>query len=281
MADGEILTLAYVASHPSGAARVLEQRTPSEVAALFSRLPARAAAPALAAMLPTSGARVIMASSDHVAMGLLTAAGAQGAVAVLRHLPEPRRSRLVEGLPTATAVTARLLLGYPEDSVGAWADPQVVALSPTLSAHAAIDRVRAEAEGEAQGVYVVGEDQRLLGVVDLASLLRAPDWRSIDLLMIPPGATLSAVMPLHAAAGHPAWALATELPVVARGNRLIGVLRLSVLQQRLGKEGARAEEEDITLAGFAAEGYWSAVSGVLRAFVALLPRARPVVRSER
>src|SRR5690606_15025879 len=105
------------------------------------------------------------------------------------------------------------------------------------------DRVRAEDEGEAQGVYEVGEDQRLLGVVDLASLLRAPDWRSIDLLMIPPSATLLAVMPLHAAAGHPAWAQATELPVVARGNRLIGVLRLSVLQQRLGKEGARAEEE--------------------------------------
>jgi len=233
------------------------------------------------AMLPNSAARVIMASSDRVAMGLLTAAGAQGAVAMLRHLPEPRRSRLVEGLPTATAIAARLLLGYPEDTVGAWADPQVVALSPTLSAQVAIDRVRAESEGEAQAVYVVGEDQRFLGVVDLASLLRAPDWRSIELLVSPPRATLSAVMSLQAAAGHPAWAQATELPVVARGNRLIGVLRLSVLQQVLGKGREDAGEGEITLAGFAAEGYWSAVSGVLRAFVALLPRARPVMGRER
>ncbi len=281
MADGETLTLAYVASHPSDAARVLEQRAPSEVAALFARLPARAAAPALAAMLPTAAARIVSATGDHVAMGLLTAAGAQAAVGVLRHLPEPRRSRLIEGLPTATALAARLLLGYPEDTVGAWADPQVVALAPTLSAEAAVDRVRAEAEGEAHGVYVVGEDQRLLGVVDLAGLLRAPDWRSIDLLMSPPRATLSAVMPLRAAAEHPAWAQATELPVVARGERLIGALRLSVLQQVLGKAAGRADVDEITLAGFAAQGYWDAVSGVLRAFVGLLPRAGPVMRRER
>lgn len=281
MADGETLTLAYVSSHPVDAARVLEQRLPTEVAALFARLPARAAAPALAAMLPTSAARVITASGDQVALGLLTAAGAQAAVAVLRHLPEPRRARLIEGLPTATAVAARLLLGYPEDSVGAWADPQVVALAPALTAQAAIDRVRGEGDGEAQGVYVVNEDQKLLGVVDLAGLLRAPAWRSIDLLMSPPRATFSAVMPMRAAANHPAWAQATELPVLSRGGRMLGVLRLSVLQQVLGKGRAHAEEDEISLVGFAAQGYWDAVAAVLRAFVALLPRARPVSGGDR
>lgn len=280
MADVETLTLAYVASHPTDAARVLERRAPIEAAALFARLPARAAAPVLTAMLPTAAARVIAAIGDHVAMGLLTAAGAQAAVAVLRHLPEPRRSRLIAGLPTATAIAARLLLGYPEDTVGAWADPQVVALPPTLDAHEAFARVRAEGEGEAEGVYVVGEDQRLLGVVDLAALVRAPDWRSLDALMHPPAATLSAVMPLGAAAEHPAWAQASELPVVARGERLIGALRLSVLTQALGRGDARDDGEALTIAGLAARGYWDAVSGLVRAFLALLPRAAPVGRDK-
>ena len=281
MADVETLTLAYVATHPSDAARVLEQRPPLEAAALFARLPARAAAPTLAAMLPTAAARVIAAAGDHVALGLLTAAGAQAAVAVLRHVPEPRRTRLVEGLPTTTAVAARLLLGYPEDSVGAWADPHAVALSVTLLAKDAFDRVRGEPEGEAEGVYVVGEGQRLLGVVDLAMLVRAPEWRSLDSLMHPPAATLSAVMSLHAAAAHPAWAQVSELPVVARGGRLIGALRLSVLKHALERSAGPDDEEAITLAGFAGRGYWDAVSGIVRAFVALLPRAAPVSRSDR
>jgi Mg/Co/Ni transporter MgtE len=279
MADVETLTLAYVSSHPHDAARVLEQRPALEAAAVLARLPARAAAPALTAMLPGAAARVIAAVGDQVALGLLTASGAQGAVAVLRHVPEPRRSRLIEGLPTVTAIAARLLLGYPEDSVGAWADPQVVTLAPGLNAYDAFAQVRGEPEGEGEGVYVVAEDQRLLGVVDLATLVRAPEWRSLDGLLHPPAATLPAVMPLRAAAAHPAWGRVTELPVVARGERLVGVLRHSVLLQALEK-GTRPAggEDEVTLAGFAARGYWGAVSGMVRAFLGLLPRAAPVVR---
>lgn len=281
MADVETLTLAYVASHPADAARVLEQRPPVEASAVLARLPSRAAAPVLAAMLPTAAARVIAAVSDGLALSLLTAAGAQGAVAVLRHMAEPRRSRLIEGLPTTTAIAARLLLGYPEDSVGAWADPQVLTLAPGLAAHEAFTRVRGEPEGESECVYVVGQDQRLLGIVPLATLVRAPDWRTLDGLMLPPPAVLSAVMPIAAAAAHPAWSQANELPVVARGERLIGALRLSVLKEAVGKGGSLDEDDEITLAGFAARGYWDAVSGVVRAFLGLVPRAGPVVRSDR
>jgi Mg/Co/Ni transporter MgtE len=277
MADAETLTLAYVSSHPEDAARVLEQRAPIEAAAVLARLPARAAAPALAAMLPTAAARVVASIGDQVALGLLTAAGAQASVAVLRHVAEPRRSRLVEGLPTATAVAARLLLGYPEDSVGAWADPQVVTLAPGLYAQDAFARVRGE-EAEAEEVYVVGEDQRLLGVVNLGALVRAPEWRTLDGIMHPPAAVLPAVMPIGAAAAHPAWAQARELPVVARGNRLIGALRHSVLTEALAKGSPGGDEGEISLAGFAARGYWDAVSGLVRAFLALLPRAEPVTR---
>jgi len=220
---------------------------------------------------------VIAAVGDHVALGLLTAAGAQAAVAVLRHVSEPRRSRLVEGLPTATAIAARLLLGYPEDSVGAWVDPQVVTLAPSLHAHDAFTRVRGE-ESEAEEVYVVAEDQRLLGVVDLASLVRAPEWRRLEDLMHRPAATLPAVMPLRAAAELAAWHQATELPVVARGERLIGVLRHSVLTETLAKGRPGAGDEEVSLAGFAAQGYWDAVSGLVRAFLMLMPRAAPVTR---
>lgn len=279
MADADTLTLAYVSGHPADAARVLESRAPIEAAAVVSGLPARAAAPALTAMLPPAAARVITAVSDHVALSVLTAAGAQAAVAILRHVPEPRRTRLVNGLPTATAVAARLLLGYPEDSVGAWADPQVITLNARLPAGEAFARVRSEPESSLEAVYVVGEDQRLLGVVDLATLVRSPDWRALEVIMERPAATLPAVMPLSAAASHPAWARVGELPVVARGERLVGALRHSVLREALGQErGAPEEAEDESLAGFAAGGYWAAVSAVIRAFIALLPRAAPVAR---
>ncbi|HEX5633335.1 MAG TPA: hypothetical protein VFX50_08910, partial [Gemmatimonadales bacterium] len=83
-----------------------------------------------------------------------------------------------------------------------------------------------------------------------------------------------------AAAELPAWTEASELPVVARGGRLIGALRHSVLTQALGRGGAREEEETLTIAGLAAQGYWDAVSGLVRAFLGLLPRAGPVSRGK-
>jgi Mg/Co/Ni transporter MgtE len=280
VADAEVLTLAYVSSHPADAARVLESQPTSEAAAVFARLPARAAAPALVAMLPTAAARVIAAVSDSVALALLTAAGAHGSVAVLRHVGEPRRSRLIDGLPTATALASRLLLGYPEDTVGAWADPEAVALAPGISALEALDRLRGEPEAEGSALYVVGEDQRLLGVVDLSTLVHAPEWRSLDGLMQPPAATLSAMMPLGGAMSHPAWRRATQLPVVARGDRLIGVLRLSVLTQAFARGRVEDGEGSMTLAGFAARGYWEAVAGLVRACLMLLPPAKPVAGDE-
>jgi Mg/Co/Ni transporter MgtE len=280
MADADTLTLAYVSGHPADAARVLEALAPVEAAAVVSGLPARVAAPALTAMLPPAAARVITALSDSVALSVLSAAGAQAAVAILRHVPEPRRTRLVEGLPTATALAARLLLGYPEDSAGAWSDPQAITLGPRLPAGEALARVRGELGGGTESVYVVGEEQRLMGVIDLATLVRAPDWRRLEVLMRPPPGTLSAVTPLAAAADHPAWEHVSELPVVARGDRLVGVLRHSVLRGALaGSEGAHVDEEnELSLAGFAAGGYWAAVSGLVRAFVSLLPRAASVTR---
>jgi hypothetical protein len=114
-------------------------------------------------------------------------------------------------------------------------------------------------------------------VVDLSTLVHAPDWRSLAALMQPPKAMLSAVMPLTGANAHPAWKRATQLPVVARGDRLIGVLRRPVLTQAVSRGRSGRAEGGATLAGYAARGYWDAVAGLVRTFLILLPPARPVL----
>ena len=174
-ASSETLTLAFLSAHPVRAARVLERLPGPEAAALFTRVPARAGGPVLAAMLPPTAARLVNNLDDAVALGLLTAIGAQSAVGVLRHLAEPRRSRLIEGLPTTTAVASRLLLGYLEDSVGGWVDPDVIAVARESSAGEALARVRRGGEAEVEQVYVVDSDQRLLGVVELPALVRTSE----------------------------------------------------------------------------------------------------------
>jgi Mg/Co/Ni transporter MgtE len=234
----------------------------------------------LVAMTPPRAARVLGALDDDRALGILSAAGAQGAAAVLRHVPEPRRTRLVQGLSTATAVASRLLLGFPEDTVGAWADPEVIAVSPSSTAAEALERVRSDPDAYATHVYVVA-DGRLKGSVALTDLLRAPAMSVVDALMSD-ATTLPAAMPLAAALSHAGWRSVSALPVVERRERLIGVLRAAKLDQALSlREQHDRRSGGDTLAGLAASGYWDAVSGLVQLGLAPLPALGRILPEKR
>lgn len=281
MAEVEKLTLSYLDAHAPEAARVLERMPSQDSAALFARAPARTCAPALAAMLPSAAGRVIALLDDTIALALLAAVGTQTAVAILRLTAQPRRTQLLAGLPTATSIAARLMLGYPEDSVGAWIDPDVIALPPETRAGDALARVRAGEETIVDQLYVIGADQRLLGIVDLHKALRAPEAVPLEALMYPPVAVLSAVTPLTSAATQRGWERSSVLPAVERDGRLIGVLRRGTLARALvrGRLPSQGMGEP-ALSGIVARGYWDAVSGLAEAMVSSLPPAKPVYKEE-
>jgi Mg/Co/Ni transporter MgtE len=232
-------------------------------------------------MLPPRAARVLGALDDERVLALLSAAGAHAAVTMLRHVAEPRRTRLVEGLSTVTAVASRLLLGFPEDTVGAWADPDVIAVPESSAAAETLQRVRADPDAHGAEVYVVDADGRVKGAVALPNLLRAPPTSTVAALMSDV-ATLPAAMPLGAALSHPGWRRASRLPVVERGERLIGVLHAAKLEQALSlREDAHHRRDSTTLAALAAAGYWDAVSGLVRIGLAALPPLERVLPEKR
>jgi magnesium transporter len=270
------LAYAFMRSHPADAAQVIEAVAPAEAAALFAAAPVRLGAAVLAAMLPAVAARAVDALEDERAMALLGSLRTPAAVLVLRHIDEPRRARLIAGLPTASAIASRLLLGYPEDSVGAWADPHVLAFSGETRAGAVLDRVR-RADAPAERIFVVGNGQRLAGWLTLARLLRSPDGAPLDSLMSRADAVLAAQTPLAGALDHPGWLEHSALPVVEAGGRLLGLLTSDALARALGRSARRvAPGEPQSVTGVLAAGGWAAVSGMVEAAVLLLPRVPPV-----
>ncbi len=274
MADIESLTFAFVGAHPAEAAREVETLMPNERDALFGHLPVRLAAPVLGYMLPPIAARTVAALAPDQAHALLAVMSSQGAVAILRHLPDAERTRLIDGLPTVTAVATRLLLGYPEDSVGAWADPDVVVLPADAKAGDVLERARQPGGASGERVYVVNGAGRLAGVVDLPTLLRAPVDARLGTLAAPAPFVLPAVMPLSGALAHPAWRELAEVPVVERGDRPIGMLRRTVLVRAIeerARAGATKTSGSASFAGALASGYWRAISALIEASVKLLP----------
>lgn len=273
------LSLAFMRAHPVPAARVLEALPAAEAAGLFARAPARVGAGVLAAMLPLKAARCVDTLDDRRALELLAPMGAQPAIALLRHLPEPRRQALMAGLPTATALASTLLLAYAEDALGAWVDPDVVVLPPQARVEEALARLRAGPPTHAT-LCVADADRRLRGLVTVPALLQAPPGSALAGLMQAPAALLAAHAPLSAVLSHPGWQAASLLPVVEPGDRLVGVLTHDAVCRAVARLSPPPAPQAQGLSSALAQGYWQAVSGLLTASLAGLPRGAPVQAAE-
>lgn len=277
----ERLSFAYLESHPADAARVLERLSPPNVAALLSEVPARLAGPALRLMLPPFVARCLDPLEDPTVLGLLRAIGPQSGVAVMHYLPEARRAALLAQLPTAMGMAFRLLLGYPQDAVGAWMDPRVVVLPADTTADAALTRLR-DSQGEIDSqVFVTGAGQRLQGLAELPELLRAPADMPLGQLMHKVRFTLPARASIQGVGDHEGWDDCQLLPVVERDDRFVGALDRGVVaralmrHRRLQPQGGMGD----VFANLAA-GYWLGVSSLIQLAVEMLPIAAPLQPGE-
>jgi magnesium transporter len=272
MARTRELSLAFAETHPSDAARVLEHLSVTDATAFLTLLPARLGAPVLRHMLPTSAARCLEQLDDETAAGLVHDLDAQAGTAMLRYVEPRRRERLVTQLPTASALAFRLLLTYPEDTVGAWINPHCLAVTPETPVSEALERLRQSSESAVTYLFVVNADQRLLGITAVTDLLRAGRGAGVAQIMRPPRHPLSARASLSAARGSEGWQEFNALPVVERQHRFIGALEYPVLcraleQPRLG-DAAPPVPDGLSLL---ARSGWSMYANLLHALVALLP----------
>lgn len=275
MASSEELSHAFLEAHPVDAARVLERLAATEAGALLQSVPVRLASPVLRQMLPIAGAHCLEHLEDVQVAGLLHGAGTQAGVALLRHFSAERRARLVAQLPATLTLAYELLLGYPEQTIGAWMDMHAMALPADMTVGESLERVRRADEMLVGDPFVIAGNQRLLGYVELADLLRANALTSLDRLVRPCSHKLPAQALLSGLLDHPGWHVASTLPVVERGDRLVGAFTHAALQRALsiGREEPKRDHAIDTYVGMASA-YWFGVSALIKAVVSQLPVQR-------
>lgn len=278
MADSFDLAAAFLTAHPAEAARVLETLPTQEACALFELIEAKQGAAALSAMLPTAAARILTHLPEAQAAALAAAASTQSVVSILRHVAAPLRARLIAALPAASAIAAQMLMGFPDDTVGAWTDTDIAAVPATANVAAVLDQVRAMPEAGLEQVFVVDGAQHLQGCIGLHLLLKADPRALAGSLARPAAATLAAMMPLSSVRGSAHWERAHSLPVLDREQRLIGVLRRASLtrSQRTRARAADHALHSASLTGTLAGSYWGLVAGLSSATLSLLPPIKRV-----
>jgi len=179
---------------------------------------------------------------------------ADDAADLIGELEEEESEVVLRHISSEDEEVLRDLLKYPEDTAGGIMNPDVVALSPDITVDEAISYLRnVDDDTIMTSIYVVDDQQRLLGFIRLRELVRADprqrleDIMSSDVISVPVDADQEDVADLVDKYDFMA------IPVVDEDHRLIGAVTvddvLDVIEEEATEDiyrlaGSSAEEED-------------------------------------
>ena len=135
---------------------------------------------------PHDVAQVLHGLPDEAVADILEEVPADDATWMVELLHEDRVDSVVGAMEGEEAGEVRERLEYPEDAAGRLMSDEYIALPPEATAGDAIARLREAGEDKTiVYVYLVDEEERLVGVVSLRRLIRVPPERPLSELTPP------------------------------------------------------------------------------------------------
>jgi magnesium transporter len=220
---------------------------------LLEELPVEDAQKILQSLPPDTAVRVIRNLQIGFAADLLGNAGENFlkalaaeldpplAGALLMHLPEEDRRRLKQHLPDALQIKIREYLEYPEGSVGRLMTTNFLAFNQNLRAEEAIAKIRALAKRRfpVSYAYVVDDDSRLRGVLNMRDLMLAAPEERLEAIIRPDVFSLHGFTDVQDAAAELARRKYFAAPVVDGENRIMGIIKAERMIQGVQEEAVQ------------------------------------------
>jgi magnesium transporter len=237
---------ALVEDHPQDAADILEALDEEGAAdLLLMDLELAGIGDVLDEMRPESAADVLEEIDPEMAADFIEAMEPDQAADLLAALEDETREAVLANLEAEAATEIVQLLEYPADSAGGLMTTDIASLPSGLSAGESIEALRRlhdELGSNLSYVYVIDDDQRLLGVVSFRDLVFARPGDVIDEVMVSDPASVNLLTDREEVAELIQRYHLLAIPVIDDARRLIGMVRFDEAM-----EAAQAEAtEDIT-----------------------------------
>jgi len=226
----------FLLDYPGEAARELEAMPAEDAAVLLASHAPRAAVRAWEALTPDVALEVLDRLPADLARYVLAGAEPTSSVAVLSQLePEEREKRLLM-LDKEVARELRDLSAYPEDSAGRLMDARVSPLRAGMTVGEAIERIRALARRGLRELYVVDDEGRLAGRVEMQDLALADRSRPLSEIQRGIVAVVRDMDPREEVVEILQREPITVLPVLNHAGRFLGVIRQAELMAAVEEE---------------------------------------------
>lgn len=237
MEEPNPLRVAFARNHPAELAAFLAGDPHDGLLQALHGLPADVGAGVIAKLPHTIAVRLLASQSDETVSAWLGRASLDDALTLVLHLEAERRARILATIPARhTRHTLERLVVYPQKTVGALVDPTAVRVQAATSLAQAIELLRAGEHRDLEWIWVVDEENRYVGLLDLskALLARSAQFQVGELAV--PLEPLRAETALVAARDVGEWIKHPQLPVVDHQHHLLGALSRERLVKTLENE---------------------------------------------
>lgn len=231
---------ALAEADPADAADILEELGEDAASDLLLELTSQGAAEVLDELRSDLAIDIVEGFRPEASARILAALTPMEAADIIGHLGTEHRDAVLKIMADDISNTVESLLQYPPDSAGGLMTTKVAALPVTITAGQAIEAVRKmhEVLEDLSYVYIVDDEQRLLGVLSFR-----------DLVFNPPEVGLEGVMVAHPVTVTPftdreeVAELATRynlfgLPVVETNGRLLGMVTIEAVIDAVQQEAS-------------------------------------------
>ncbi len=161
--------------HPADLAELISQVSRDEGANLFKDLDLETAADALSELMPERQAEIINSIGTEKAADILEEMQPDEAADVLSDLPTEQAKEILEAIDREEAEDIQELLSHEEDTAGGLMTNIFIAYPPAITVAEAIERFKKDAEAleSVYYIYIIDENERLIGVTSLRDILLA------------------------------------------------------------------------------------------------------------
>ena len=215
----------YLEQQPRAAARSLEALSDDEIHSVLAGVDAEKLTAALELISIGRAQLLFRGLGREERTQVLTVASPRLALLLLNGVPEQDRDAVLEPLPSALRDDLERLRHFEEDSAGRLMDRPLDSIRVDMTVAETLEVLRRSDLKRLRSFYVVDEDNRLAGRVDMQAVaLARPDDLMGEMLVPVEGA-----VPLTASRADVVAQLdryrIDSVPVLDRENRLVGVVR--------------------------------------------------------
>jgi len=217
----------------AAAAQCLENITEKEAAGVLEALPPPTAVRAIKHLQISYAAAVLQYCDASFLREIAALLEPQFVATVLMHLPTDAREIMAQNISGKLRDQIRELLTYPEESVGRIMTTDFLSFHKALSAQEAIDKIRAFGPKRfpASYAYVVDDEMRLLGVLNMRDLMLSPPDKPLESIMRKEIFSLNCFVDTQEAAVQLAKRKYFAAPVVDSENHMLGIIKAERLIQ--------------------------------------------------